>query len=88
MPFGLMYAPTTFQKGMMKIFANCLHKFMKAFLDYFTMYGAKEDHINHLQKCFIKCKLSKLEPEKMSFLCQFKEAPWPCGLQGRLVGKP
>ena len=32
MPFGLMCAPTIFRKGMMKIFAYYLDKFVKVFL--------------------------------------------------------
>ena len=33
MPFGLMCAPATFQRGMMKIFADYLDKFLNVFLD-------------------------------------------------------
>ena len=45
MHFGRMCAPATFQKGMMKIFADYLDKFMKVLLDDFTVYGAKKNHI-------------------------------------------
>ena len=49
MPFGLMCALATFQRGMMKIFADYLDKFMKVILDDFTVYRTKEDHIGHLE---------------------------------------
>ena len=55
MPFGLMCAPATFQRGMMKIIADYLDKIMKVFLDDFTVYGTRGDHIEHLEKCLIKC---------------------------------
>ena len=78
MSFGLMCAPTTFQRGMMKIFAVYLNKFMKVYLDDFTVYGTKEDHIEHLEKCLIKCREDgvSLNPEK----CYF------CVNSGRLLG--
>ena len=78
MPFGLMCAPATFQRGMMKIFADYLDKFMKVFLDDFTVYGTKEDHIENLEKCLIKCRENgvSLNPEK----CYF------CVNSGRLLG--
>jgi hypothetical protein len=78
MPFGLMCAPATFQRGMMKIFADYLDKFMKVFLDDFTVYGTKENHIEHLEKCLIKCRENgvSLNPEK----CYF------CVNSGRLLG--
>ena len=56
MPFGLMCAPATFQRDTMKIFADYLNKFMKVFLEIFTVYGTKENHIEHLDKCLIKCR--------------------------------
>ena len=78
MPFGLMCAPATFQRGMMKIFADYLDKFMKVFLDDFTVYGTKGDHIEHLEKYLIKCRENgvSLNPEK----CYF------CVNSGRLLG--
>ena len=78
MPFGLMCAPTTFQRGMMKIFVDYLDKFMKVFLDDFTVYGTKEDDIEHLEKCLIRCRENgvSLNPEKCYFCVNF----------GRLLG--
>ena len=40
----------------MRILADYLDKFMKVFLDEFTVYGTKGDHIEHLEKCLIKCR--------------------------------
>jgi hypothetical protein len=69
MPFGLMSAPATFQRGMMKIFADYLDKFMKVFLEDFTVYGTKNDHIEHLEKYLIKYRENgvSLNPEKCYF---------------------
>ena len=69
MPFGLMCEPATFQRGMMMIFVEYLDKFMKVFLDDFIVYGNKEDHIEHLEKCLIKCRKNgvSLNPKKCYF---------------------
>ena len=40
MSFGLMSAPSTFQRGVMTIFAEFLNDFMKVFLDDFSIYGS------------------------------------------------
>ena len=40
MSFGLMSAPSTFQRATMEIFAEYLDKFMKMFLDDFSIYGS------------------------------------------------
>lgn len=53
-----MCAPTTFQRGIMKIFVDYLDKCMKLFLDDFIVYGTKKDHIKHLEKWLIKCRES------------------------------
>ena len=78
MPFGLMCAPSTFQRGMMKIFEDYLDKLMKVFLDDFTVYGTKEDRIENLEKCLIKCRENgvSLNPEKCNF----------CVNSGKLLG--
>jgi hypothetical protein len=49
MSFGLMSAPSTFQRGVMTIFADFLNNFMKVFFDDFNIYGTKADHIKHLK---------------------------------------
>ena len=61
-----MSPPSTFQRGVMIIFAEFLNNFMKVFLDDFSIYGTKTDHIKHLKLCLQRCKeygLS-LNPEK------------------------
>jgi hypothetical protein len=56
MSFGLMSAPSTFQRGVMTIFAEFLNDFMKEFLDDFSIYGTKADHIKHLKLCLQRCR--------------------------------
>jgi len=51
MQFGLCNAPTTFQKMVTKTFKEYLNKFMQVFLDNFSVYGSKKDHLGQLQKC-------------------------------------
>ncbi len=45
MPFGLCNALTIFQKVVTKTFKPYLDKFMQVFLDYFSVYGDKKDHL-------------------------------------------
>ena len=45
MPFGLCNAPGTFQRVMMIIFKEYLHKFLKIFIDDFCVYSKNEDHL-------------------------------------------
>jgi hypothetical protein len=54
MPFGLCNVPSTFQKT--KTFKEYLKKFMQVFLDDFSVYGDKKDHLDQLQKCLEECK--------------------------------
>jgi hypothetical protein len=56
MPFGLCNALATFQKVVIKIFKEYLNKFMQVFLDNFSVYGNKKDHLGQLQKCLEECK--------------------------------
>jgi hypothetical protein len=58
MSFGLCNAPTTFQKVVTKTFKPHLNKFMQVFLDDFTIYGDKEDHLEQLRKCLEECRLN------------------------------
>jgi hypothetical protein len=50
MQFGLCNAPTTFQKVVTKTFKEYLNKFMQVFMDNFSVYGSKKDHLGQLQK--------------------------------------
>jgi len=50
MHFRLCNAPTTLQKVVIKTFKPYLNKFMQVFLDDFSVYGDKKDHLEQLQK--------------------------------------
>jgi hypothetical protein len=47
MLFGLCNTLATFQKVVMQTFLKYLNDFMQVFLDYFNVYGQKEEHLNH-----------------------------------------
>ena len=69
MPFGLCNAPATFQRAMMAIFKEYLQKFMAVFVDDFTVYSGKEEHLECLRLVLIKCREKKvcLNPFKCLF---------------------
>lgn len=48
MPYGLCNAPTTYQKVVTKTFNKYLNDFMQVFLDDFSVFSKKEDHIRQL----------------------------------------
>jgi hypothetical protein len=58
MPFGLCNAPPTFQKVVTKTFKPYLNKFMQVFLDDFSVYGNKKDHLEQLKKFLKECRLN------------------------------
>jgi hypothetical protein len=58
MPFGLCNVPATFKKVVTKAFKPYLNKFMQVFLDDFSVYGNKKDHLEQLQKCLEECRLN------------------------------
>lgn len=60
MSFGLMSAPATFQRAVMEIFAEYLDKFRKVFPDDFSIYGSKDEHLQHLELCLQKCRENEL----------------------------
>ena len=66
MPFGLCNAPGTFQRVMMIIFQEFLHKFLEIFIDDFCVYSEDEDHLEKLEAVFQKCRSSGLclHPDK------------------------
>jgi hypothetical protein len=45
MPFGLCNAPPTFQKVVTKTFKPYLNKLLQVFLDDFSVYGNKKNHL-------------------------------------------
>jgi hypothetical protein len=48
MPFGLKNAPATYQQAVNKAFKEYLNKFMKLFLDYFSVYSDEATHLPKL----------------------------------------
>ena len=69
MTFGLKNAPPTFQKWVQEVFAPFLTTFMRVFLDDFSVFGNKSEHLGHLRLCFERCRLSRLSlnPAKCAF---------------------
>ena len=78
MPFGLCNAPATFQRCMMVIFADFLHKFLAIFVDDFTVYSQQQQHLLYLRMVFQRCREKRicLNP----FKCVF------CIWKGQLLG--
>src|SRR6185369_15741883 len=67
-PFGLSYAPGTFQRLMNRVLQEFLSEFVAVYLDDVIIYtkGSFEQHIDHLQQVFhtleranLKIKLKK-----------------------------
>ena len=48
MMFELKTAPTTFQSIIMEIFRDYIPTLMQVFMDDYTVYNRKEDHLDHL----------------------------------------
>ena len=69
MMFGLKTAPTTFQRAITEIFGEYILVFMQVFLDDFSVYGTIADHLQHLQLCLERCRVSRLSlnPAKCAF---------------------
>jgi hypothetical protein len=69
MPFGLCNVPTTYQKVVTKTFNKYLNDFMQVFLDDFSVFSKKEDHIGQLQKCLQECYINGINLN--SYKCVF-----------------
>ena len=69
MTFGLKNAPPTFQKWVQEVFAPFLNTFMRVFLDDFSVFGNRTQHLVHLRLCFEKCRQARLSlnPAKCAF---------------------
>ena len=69
MMFGLKTAPATFQRTVTEIFGEYIPAFMQVFLDDFAVYGTATDHLQHLQLCLERCRVSRLSlnPAKCAF---------------------
>ena len=69
MMFGLKNAPATFQRMVQEIFYEYLTTFMRVFVDDFSVFGKKADHLHQLMLCLDKCRQTKLKlnPAKCAF---------------------
>ena len=69
LPFGLCNGPGTFQRLMMLLFDAYLNDFMQVYLDDFSVYGARSEHLNHLKLCLQRCREAgvSLNPFKCKF---------------------
>ncbi|GJX55480.1 reverse transcriptase domain-containing protein [Tanacetum coccineum] len=57
MPFGLCYAPATFQICMLAIFHHMIEESVEVFMDYFSVFGDSFDKsLNNLDKMLQYCK--------------------------------
>ena len=59
MMFGLKTAPVTFQWIISEVFGEYIPAFMQVFLDDFTVYGKRQDHLHHLQLCLERCHAAR-----------------------------
>jgi hypothetical protein len=60
MYFRLCNAFASFQKIVTKTFKPYLNKFMQVFLDDFSVYGDKKNHLKQLHKCLKECRLNRI----------------------------
>ena len=61
MPFGLCNAPATFQRCMMAIFHDMIERFMKVFMDDFSVFGSSfEDCLSNLDLMLARCEKTNL----------------------------
>jgi hypothetical protein len=57
MPFGLCTAPATFQRCMISIFSNMVERFMKIFMDDFSVFDSSFQECLHcLTLVLVRCK--------------------------------
>ena len=57
MPFGLCNAPSTFQRCMVSIFSDMIERFLKIFMDDFSIFGSTfSEYLNHLRLVLERCK--------------------------------
>ncbi|WJX13071.1 hypothetical protein P8452_03506 [Trifolium repens] len=70
MPFGLKNAGETYQRAMVALFHDMMHKEIKVYVDdMIARSKTEEDHIFHLQKLFVRLRKYKLRlnPTKCTF---------------------
>ena len=68
--FGLKMVPATFQRIITEIFNEYIPAFMQVFLDDFTVYDQRLEHMIQLRLCLDRCREARLSlnPEKCVFL--------------------
>ncbi|XP_024634522.1 uncharacterized protein [Medicago truncatula] len=70
MPFGLINAGATYQRGMTKIFHDMIHKEIEVYVDdMIVKSGTEEEHVEYLLKMFQRLRKYKLRlnPNKCTF---------------------
>jgi hypothetical protein len=70
MPFGLMNAGETFQRAMDIAFVGEKDKFVVIYLDDIIVFSkSDQEHLQHLKKVFLKCRMYglSLNPKKSQF---------------------
>ncbi|KAL1299995.1 hypothetical protein AAHE18_18G148100 [Arachis hypogaea] len=66
MPFGLCNAPATFQRCMLSIFSDMVEKFLKVFMDDFSVYGDSfSSCLDHLKLVLKRCQETNLAFETL-----------------------
>ena len=61
MSFGLLNAPTTFQRCMISIFSDLIKQTMEIFMDDFSVFGDSFDEcVNHLKVVLQRCQETSL----------------------------
>ena len=73
MSFGLINAPSTFQKVINFVFKDFIDKFMNVYFDDVVCYSKTfTDHLKHLEMIFkqLACYQLKLHIEKSKFICE------------------
>ena len=72
MPFGLINAPSTFQRFIQDTFKGILHKFVSVYIDDIIVFSKSfDEHFCHLKEVFKRLdeRDLRLHPEKCKFLC-------------------
>ncbi|MCG8077014.1 MAG: hypothetical protein JAY75_12315, partial [Candidatus Thiodiazotropha taylori] len=73
LPFGLINAPSVFERLMEKVFAGLTYKSLLIYLDDIIIFSKTfETHLNDLREVFERLKAAnlKLSPEKSRFFCK------------------
>jgi len=61
MPFGLCNAPATFQRCMLSIFSDMVERFLKIFMDDFSIFGDSfDDYLTNWEKVLSRCEEKNL----------------------------